>query len=114
MKCPWAIVQKDIARYKTKGYGARGMWLDPAVWSIAPRLKSHLMCAERVVAVGHGDAVGCVVKKLEDRMHDELEVNCASQTPDLWPLVYAHSGGSCRTISCAPREFDPSARRLFS
>jgi len=26
---------KDMARYKTKGYPARVMWLDPAIWSIA-------------------------------------------------------------------------------
>ena len=26
---------RDIERYKTKGWGARDLWLDPAVWSIA-------------------------------------------------------------------------------
>ncbi len=64
---------RDIERYKTKGWGARDLWLDPAVWSIAcyrlgnwlnvsrpffysPTLEGGIVPGEQILRSCDGDA----------------------------------------------------------
>lgn len=41
----------DVARYRSKGYSGRQLWLDPAVWSIATYRFGHWLQVERPSAV---------------------------------------------------------------